>query len=119
MLLGLPLIALVFVALTAGTAAGETDFAKSCSVAWCANDRQNDTMSATAVAMLDEQVAQLGCDKVKRLSPRVAVVNAPTTPAEQAAGVWRFDRGVVRTVTFDEAWAAAEAGEVFVLGWCG
>lgn len=57
--------------------------------------------------IVDEQVAALGCSKAPTLTDRVAVRNAVG-----------FDQGVVRVVSFDEGFAAGQAGEVFVVGWC-
>jgi hypothetical protein len=68
---------------------------------------------------LDAQLADLGCDKTPRLAPNVAVRPAQASPAERAHGHWVFDTAVVTVVPFDEAFAQAEAGTVWVIGWCG
>src|SRR5689334_12272424 len=60
---------------------------------------------------LASQVAELGCSTTVALSDRVAVKPAGST----ADGV--FDSGVVSVVSFNEAFAAAKAGRVFVVGW--
>jgi hypothetical protein len=93
----------------------EAAFATDCTAQWCQNGRDNAAVHADVKALLMDQVTALGCDTDKRLSPRVAVVNAPERPGQPPV----FDKGVVRVVPFDAAWEAATAGEVYVLGWCG
>jgi hypothetical protein len=107
-------------ALTGGGSAGdEITMSTTCSAAWCQNDRQNPTTSADAMTIIREQLADVGCDTRKRLTDKVAVVNAPSTAAEKARGQHRHDLTVVRVTSFDNAWAQAKAGEVYVVGWCG
>lgn len=57
--------------------------------------------------MVAQQVTALGCSTTPALTETVAVRNAVG-----------FDRGVVRTVSFDEAVSLAKAGKVYIEGWC-
>jgi hypothetical protein len=84
-----------------GTEASQEEWAGYGSMAV---ERQVD---AEAKAMVAEQVTELGCTTTPRLADRVAVRNAHG-----------FDTGVVRIVTFDEAYSAAKAGRVWVEGYC-
>lgn len=102
-----------------GTIDGEFVFSKSCSADWCKDGRDNAFMRAEWHQMVDEQLASLGCDKRKRLTATVAVVNQQYSQAEQSFGKARHDLAVVRVVSFDEAWRAGKAHEVNVVGWCG
>jgi hypothetical protein len=104
----LPLSLLAFAALNFG-GTHEVQIASQCTAHWCQNDRQNDYASRDAVVLLREQVRALGCSETPALTKRVAVA-----PARDGIG----DRGVVRLVTFDEGWKLANAGDVYVLGWC-
>lgn len=72
-------------------------------------------MQQWAQQSIDAQLAELGCDTHKRLSPKVAVRNA----AKDAQGHQQFDTTVVRVVTFDQGLTLAKAGTVWVVGWCG
>jgi hypothetical protein len=64
---------------------------------------------------INEQLATLGCTAEKSskwtMDDEVAIRNF-----KSAVDV--FDTGVVRVVSFDEAWAAAEAKTVYVVGYC-
>jgi hypothetical protein len=75
----------------------------TCRASWC----QPGGLDSAVDAMIDGQVAALGCDHRQRLTDRVAVRN---TKAPNA--------GVVRVVDFDTAWNDAKAGKVWVVGWC-
>lgn len=68
---------------------------------------------------IDTQLANLGCDKTPRLASKVAVRPAQASPDQRAHGHWVFDTAVVTVVPFDEAFTKAEAGQVWVVGWCG
>lgn len=69
-------------------------------------------IEAWANEMVAEQVAALGCSTTPAMTPHAAVRPAGVT----ADGV--FDSGVVTVVPLSEAFAAAQAGKVFVVGWC-
>lgn len=75
-----------------------------CRLEWC----KPGGLAADIDAMLDAQLTDLGCDHRQRLAPRVAVRNAKG-----------HDKGIVRVVTFDEAWSGAKSGDVWVVGYCG
>lgn len=92
----------------AGTVATDPTVDRTCSAQWCQNGRQNAYTEGYVRDMIDGQLAALGCDRTKRLAPRVAVRNAKG-----------YGKGVVRVVTFDAAWNAAKSGDVWVEGYCG
>lgn len=71
-------------------------------------------MGQWAQESIDAQLADLGCDKTQRLTETVAVRNSARTKA----GAVQFDTTVVRVEGFDAAWAAAQRGQIYVVGWC-
>lgn len=74
-------------------------------------------IAAWADEVFAPQLAALGCDTEKRLAPRVAVRHA------QRMRDGHFDSGVLRVVSFDEAWRLTHndttTDDVEVKGWCG
>ena len=63
---------------------------------------------------IDAQLADLRCDKTQHLTANVAVRNS----AKDNAGNVQFDTTVVRKVALEQAIADAQAGRVWVVGWC-
>jgi hypothetical protein len=98
------LLPLGFVVALVGPAPEPPAVRATCAASWC----HAEGMQAEIDAMIAGQLHDLGCDTRRRLTDRVAVRNAH-----------RPDTGVVRVVSFDEAYRQAKAGAVWVVGYCG
>lgn len=101
--LGMALLPLGFVVGFVGPAPEQPATRATCAASWC----EPAGMQAEIDAMIASQLHDLGCDTRRRLTDRVAVRNAH-----------RPDTGVVRVVSFDEAFKQAKAGAVWVVGYC-
>ena len=101
--LGMALLPLGFVVALVSPTPQPAPVRATCAASWCTPGGQR----AEIDAMIAGQLHDLGCDTKRRLTDRVAVRNAH-----------RPDAGVVRVVSFDEAYRQAKAGAVWVVGYC-
>lgn len=101
--IAMALLPLGFVGALAAPAPQQPPIRQTCAASWC----QPEGMQAEIDAMIADQLRELDCDTRRRLTDRVAVRNAH-----------RPGTGVVRVVSFDEAFKKAKAGAVWVVGFC-